>query len=230
MKARPIIFSGEMIRALLAGQKTQTRRVVKHRHAYETSIEKMTKQAISDRLNAPARILDSEVTEAIKYLINNSPYGQPGDFLYVKETWCPVNDRDYGGDLWIDYRATPKYEASHPAGWENAPNDAEALKWKSSRYMPRKYSRLTLEITHIRIERVQDISEQDALAEGVMYWLDSVSHEQQAKIYNCGIGPIAVYQMLFEKINGIYLWIQNPWVWVIEFEVIKKNIDEVTQP
>lgn len=90
-----------------------------------------------------------------------------GDGLYVRETFCIVNDTDTGGDKWIDYRATPRYSSEHPAGWENAPDDPEALKWKPSIHMPRSASRFSLIATADAYrERLQDITEEQAIAEG----------------------------------------------------------------
>jgi hypothetical protein len=153
-RERPILFSGPMVRAILDGRKTQTRRAIKQ--------------------CKPAGDLASEQQEDLELRgwdfyediwFPKCPYGRPGDRLWVRETWCQVDDREYGGKLWYDYRATPKYNASHPAGWDNEPEKPEALKWRPSIYMPRAASRITLEITAIRVERLQDLSPEDARAE-----------------------------------------------------------------
>lgn len=185
---KPILFSSDMVKALLAGTKTQTRRLVKPQPQISHDID--------------------------------CPYGKPGDLLWVRETWCPVDDSDFDGGEWIDYRATPKYEASHPAGWENEPDSPDALKWRPSIHMPRWASRITLRITDVRVERLQEISEADAIAEGCpavsLYSLDCESTP-----------PSHHFRALWESINGKGSWDENPWVWAITFEVIKQNVDEV---
>src|SRR3990167_10582487 len=95
----------------------------------------------------------------------------PGDMLWVRETHCIVDDTEFGGERWVDYRATPKYSAEHPAGWENAPKDHEALKWRPSIFMPKSTCRLWLEVVSTRWERLQDITEEDAEREGVAPWV-----------------------------------------------------------
>lgn len=192
-KERPILFSGPMVRAILDGKKTQTRRVIKP-------------QPLGDYLYL------SDINPQYACFTGSSarrcPYGKIGDRLWVRETFCIVNDREFGGNLWVDYRATPKYSKEAPAGWENAPNDIAALKWKPSIHMPRKLSRINLEITDIRVERVQTITEEDAKSEG-------------AFDMNCGIHGITSYKAGFENLwNEInkkrgYGWDKNPWVWVV---------------
>src|SRR5574342_440540 len=132
MKERPILFSGPMVRAILEGRKSQTRRVAKLRST-----------------RRPSGLV-------VFSLHNRCPYGAPGDRLWVRETWCPVDDREEGGKLWVDYRATPRYSAEHPAGWDAAPADIEALKWRPSIHMPHWASRISLEVTDVRCERLQD--------------------------------------------------------------------------
>lgn len=153
MIERGMIFNGEMVRAILDGRKTQTRRPVKF--------------PVHDK-NLGCELAGNELAgelSAGNYL--NSAFGKPGDRIWVRETFCPVDDTQYGGEKWVDYRATPKFEASHPAGWDCAPNDAEALKWRPSIHMPRWASRILLEITGVRVERLNAISEENAASEGV---------------------------------------------------------------
>jgi hypothetical protein len=156
MKERPILFSAPMVRAILDGRKTQTRRVIKE------------------------KLMRGEGAH-----VNNCQYGKPGDRLWVRETFC-----------YHDYLARYLYKADGVTG----------VKWKPSIFMPRIASRIMLEITGIRVERLQDISEEDAIAEG---WPKSSDW----------------YRSLWESINGQGSWVLNPWVWVIEFMVLNNERD-----
>lgn len=189
MAERPIIFSGPMVRAILAGTKTQTRRVVKPQPSSGVRYSPFVPSGIEDGHGRELRP---------RYCV--------GDTLWVRETWCPVDDTSMGGEKWIDYRATPRYSAEHPAGWYEAPDDAEALKWNASMFMPRWASRITLEVTDVRVQRVQEISEADARAEG----MESCTAYDQ-------------YRALWDLLNAKrdYSWSSNPWVWAITFRRIE---------
>ena len=201
IECHPILFSGPMTRALLDGTKTQTRRIMKPQPLHIEWFDHQEEWC-------------SQIGKK-RYILTPCPYGQPGDLSWVRETFCIVDDTGYDGDLWVDYRATPKYRSEAPAGWDNAPDDPDALKWKPSIHMPRWASRLTLEITNVRVERLQDISEEDAIAEGIestRYWRD----EHPASI---------CYAVLWDSINGLGSWERNEWAWSLSFRVHQQNVD-----
>jgi len=178
-----------MVRALLVGQKTQTRRVVKFIPALGGPDE-WCRAAIAQR---PAWV--HIVGDYRRYC----PYGMPGDRLWVRETFAEVPTQS--GELGSIYRADDEseWDATIKPGWDFMG------KWKPSIFMLRKYCRITLEITNVRVERVACISDSDVKAEGVESWSD--------------------YQNLWEKLNGPrgYGWHENPWVWVIEFKRIEAS-------
>ncbi|EPR8379737.1 morphogenetic protein [Klebsiella variicola] len=209
MKERGMIFNGEMVRAILDGRKTQTRRPVKF--------------PVLDK-NLGCELAGNELAgelSAGNYL--NSAFGKPGDRIWVRETFCPVDDTQYGGEKWVDYRATPKFEASHPAGWDSAPNDAEALKWRPSIHMPRWASRILLEITDVRVEQLNTISEKDAAAEGVPPAGSLLPDYPGTFLTPKGDFATAkvAFQRLWESIYGEESWKANGWVWVISFKRVE---------
>lgn len=201
MTDRPILFSGPMVRAILEGRKTQTRRVVR---------------APTEDLNHPAvhhwqmdqehravavahseKVADQYITTFPHYRIL-CPYGVPGDRLWVRETWAMLS-----GDNRVWYRADPGVEdcvARSLIGWPG---------WQPSIFMPRENSRITLEVTAVRIEQLQEISVADALSEGV---------DELPKSVGPGIDERTSYIALWDSINAKRApWSSNPWVWVIEF-------------
>jgi hypothetical protein len=186
MKERPILFNAPMVRALLAGAKTQTRRVAKGL-ALEWLSEGFTPEFVADYQNRLC------------------PYGQPGDRLWVRETWAQPTSLDPGPTF---YRAD--YPSGVPRGFQNVPPASE-ITWKPSIHMPRALSRITLEIVSVRVERLQDISEVDAIAEGCVSSI------------NLPGGRFANenYAWLWEQINGDGSWEANPWVWVVEFKRVE---------
>ncbi len=181
MKSSPILYKGEMVRAILEDRKRETRRIVNPQWIAKLGLDRQGLLA--------------------KYFPEQSPYGKRGDRLWVKETFTPWAD-DYtkkvtGGKDACLYRADYRNGTTpiEIGGYEH---------WKPSIFMPKIYSRITLEITGIRVERLQDISEADAIAEGVPFGLMGKTHR---------IG----YENLWNSINGVNAWDKNPWVWVIEF-------------
>lgn len=271
MKERQILFSGPMVRAILDGRKTMTRRVVKwpilshsdggkQRIFSERDVDTIN-ELLSDRRRHPCQRI-------------KCPYGAPGDRLWVRETfWAKheFGDCEYGRgpdlgpclDLGpdfhpgIDYCATPEYlsppkdgnavdphKVCEPGVWWLSPkegwdgksdymNDGEwvFLPWDGfskcpSIHMPRWASRITLDVTGVRVERVQDISEVDACAEGVSYT------GPYPAAFASGFLPrpenIArrEFQTLWNSINGKRAgadWASNPWVWVVEFRRVQDN-------
>lgn len=206
MKDRPILFSAPMVRALLAGTKTQTRRVVKITH-------RTPGLAACLEPADPAWTRPSVAAELC-------PYGVTGDRLWVRETW-----RYRGiGECWSGtVRAGFVYRAT-----ENVDGIGEP--WRSSRYMPRFASRIRLEVTGVRVERLQDVSQDDCYAEGVepprcpkcgCTRRDCVAHFDHGL---CGLPTpcheVFAYRALWESINGAGSWDANPWVWVIGFKVV----------
>lgn len=190
MKEKPILFSGPMVRAILEGRKTQTRRVVKHIPALGWP-EQWCEKYGNDSPDTKAMLGDYR-----KFC----PYGQPGDRLWVRETWRPaVITKD---TIKCDYRAD---------GW----SPECTARWKPSIHMPRWASRINLEIVSIRVERLNDISQKDAMAEGAPPshpTIDAVSREFGYPDFSR-----SWFAQLWESINGQGSWNQNPWVWVIEF-------------
>lgn len=150
---RPILFRGEMVRAILEGRKTQTRRVVKLRHGSPYCI-------VGERSDGATWPMWFDPNQGPDYHPEVCPYGKPGDRLWVRETWGVVEGED-GASRWVAYAATPGQT-------RRAPEDS-ALKrcWKPSIHMPRWACRLVLDVTDVRVERLQDISDADALAEGI---------------------------------------------------------------
>lgn len=224
-RERPIVMNGAMVRAILEGRKTQTRRVVKPQPpaGYEPHI-------------APD-FAEGKFRNGYALWQPECPHGKPGDRLWVRETWRL--DFDSGsGSLGADgrYRRDAIYRVVFKAGgddtpieWEGFDDDAdpyiEALgrddSWRPSVHMPRWASRLTLRIAGVRVERVQDISEADAIAEGIdsarlgnVGWLGTDAPRE------AGYSYIPAFRELWGSINAGrgHSWASNPWVWALTFE------------
>lgn len=178
MKERPILFSAPMVRAILDGSKTQTRRAAKG----IATVHVRTGEALADIDSAGPRVA--------------CPYGQPGDRLWVREAWADC-------DKLVRYYAT---DDVHPL-----------RKKRPSIYMPRWASRITLEVTGVRVERLQDISVDDSMAEGIVLQPDGGYGLADSTHYHF-TDPRVSYWSLWETINGPGSVDANPWVWVVEFK------------
>ena len=206
-KARPIIFSAPMVLALLEGRKTQTRRIVKCRGGLVRG----------DHWAGPARPYSGRLvyregaawddSDFVTKPIANCPYGKPRDLLWVKETWAEGKDGPEPEDaVW------PIYAAEYRDG----SGAYRVLKpWRSALYMPRKYSRLTLEVTNVCVHKLRSISDEDAGTEG--FSCADAFHDYWFEIH-----PIKG-----ECYQGD--WQDDPWVWAISFKVYQRNIDHPTQ-
>lgn len=199
-----------MVRALLAGTKTQTRRVVNSQEKWPTNTHHIT--FLSTRGTALA--VDSNRTTWRPEI--RCPYGQPGERLWVREAWSHDGPdletvRSRHEDVMPQETYGPYYRAT-----ETAP---ETLVWRPSIHMPRWASRITLEVTGVRVERLQEISIEDCKSEGA-WGPDKSIVGKVAKHFGIDIlaaNPYLAYRMLWESINGPGSWEANPWVWVVEF-------------
>lgn len=194
----PSLFNGEMVRAIREGRKTQTRRVVK-------GVDPRSLHTSKDGRHL-FRFGDSGIHFPV------CPHGSIGDRLWVRETFSwGGNVRDTDDCL---YRADKDYSLEERAG----------RKWTPSIHMPRWASRIQLEITNIRVERLQDISTNDANSEGIQSWIESFN--KTAKYHENGnlqAWPVSAFKRLWDSIYGKdkdKSWNANPWVWVIQFRVV----------
>lgn len=206
-KERPILFNGEMVRAILAGQKTQTRRAVKLPRNKPLGLEASTVGGYGARdrkgLLVPEQVCIGHIRTGEALVC---PFGQPGDRLWVRESFTDL--RGTG----IQHRPDPSgpfqryaYSADTlpgSAGYE-ARKDY-GIKWRPSIHMPREACRLVLEITAVRVERLRAITVQDIAAEGISCYPD--------------INPFHDFEELWTSTGGD--WASNPWVWVLEFKQV----------
>lgn len=220
MKERPILFSGPMVRAILAGTKTQTRRVLKQATGPSLSVD------CSDNGVAELSWLwgdgpGYDVNETIKHV--PCPYGQPGDRLWVRENFQPLladGFEPYEADWETGWGYAPRHVATDGAVEFIDMDDNISSRVKPSIHMPRWASRLTLEITGVRVERLQYISEADALAEGIVQLKDGGFGLPAGEHYHCA-DPRQSYFSLWQAINGPGSVEANPWVWVVEFKKLE---------
>lgn len=214
MKERGMIFNGEMVRAILDGRKTQTRRPVKF--------------PVHDK-NLGCELAGNELAgelSAGNYL--NSAFGKPGDGIWVRETWGVVSHAFSDDGLMIDWVPDRPATAIHEMPFGNGYYSGYAIYaadgdftwgdddgyedgrscWKPSIHMPRAASRILLEITDVRVERLRSMSQDDARAEGVI----AASGPMEAGL---------AFRELWDSIYGEESWKANPWVWVIEFKRVE---------
>lgn len=225
MKERPILFSGPMVRALLAGTKTQTRRVVKWKPREGANLDFSGLQVGHYCTGMPSSgfVLRSQGGNGWndRTFPIHCPYGQPGDRLWVRETFAhvPIREDDGGQGDRMGYI----YRADGESAFDAIPDEWDFTgPWKPSIFMPRSASRITLEVTGVRVERLQDISEEDAIEEGVeracagwkhYFFLDDPSAAWEFARNS--------YASLWESINGPNSWEANPWIWVVEFKRVQ---------
>jgi len=223
MKERPILFRAPMVRAILAGQKTVTRRPVRHQPDVPVT------DAIPRR-NYPHGPASADWYWRPKHGHLNGvpsagwdfkcPYGQPGDRLWVRETWyCDHFEVQQGPYLqpadMIDLNRSREDGELVYAADGRTPYEQEQPTWKPNIHMPRWASRILLEITDVRVERLQDISLAQVRKEGCEvreFWLFGSDAEERQKI------GARVFGNLWASINGEESWHSNPWTWVIEFK------------
>jgi len=217
MKEIPILFSTEMVKAILEGRKTQTRRVMKIQPDFEPSF------CIVDSILsiwkyqfAKGKFPKCSGAASKPFLC---PFGKPGDLLWVRETWVWWDGDDVYG---------PGYYYAETFGQkENVPKGFPS--WKPSIHMPKAAARIWLEVTAVRVERLQDISERDCIAEGIESFRPVPGDggaETYYKMYDTGkFAPFSKrsFESLWESINGPGSWEQNPWVWVITFKKVERN-------
>ncbi len=209
VKENGILFQAPMVRAILEGNKTQTRRIADR-------VKGFGKIRQFGESNTPGYDFHFRCRRGLwqdfrkQELIDRCPYGKAGERLWVRETHY-VERAGYqdGTDRFILYKATDDH--------------APVSKWTPSIHMPRFASRINLEIVRVGVERLQDISFNDAIAEGILQTSDESMTNRTWRDYS-GLGvsstmsPFSSYRTLWESINGPASWDQNPWVWVIEFK------------
>lgn len=201
MSEKPILFNTEMVRAILDGRKTMTRRVIKSDVSNQFDIDTDgTAFAYIDQATG----YSYKPQDICKYKV--------GDILWVRETW---RKNQYGTGWSWDYKASPEY-------W----NMPEEWPWKPSIFMPRDAARIFLKVTGVRVERVQEITEDDAMDEGVKdpYDYQPPAYYEQPQIKGLGINKSA-FAGLWDSINAKrgYGWDKNSWVWVIDFERVNED-------
>jgi hypothetical protein len=233
MKERGILFSARMVRAILAGQKSQTRRIVKPREGVVTGTNPDGLPIVSSG--------GGRGFNAVCHEVMDSPYGVVGDRLWVRETWrswerrC-IEENDHPDEepcsehchqVYVAYAATPR------TGFRPKPDralityldehtplerDRQLLgPWKPAIHMPRAFSHITLEVTRVRVERLQDITEEDARAEGV----SDVRAAEPGPPFE-GAPHRKLFSWLWDEINEDRApWSSNPFVWVVEFKRVQ---------
>lgn len=208
-KERSILYTGAMVRSILAGLKSQTRRLA----TGVAAVHAMTGEALAEVDSAGPRV--------------DCPYGKRGDRLYVREAWRTLDELDHlnGTEIadacinagYSKPWAPVQYEADgRQVNWQHTstpPHDAppRAGRYRHARFMPRWASRITLEVISVRAERLQDISESDCCAEGCAGGHGSIPG------YPYNATPYEHYRWLWESLNGKGSWDANPMVWVVEF-------------
>ena len=230
--ARPILMSGEMVRATLEGRKTQTRRVVTSGR-YRLDGYSPTGRLVDYHGNGNTLGLEYTHDERGLWdgdsnpdgrsaLILPCPYGLPGDLMYVREAWHAHK---------LDDNLSPaELSPSSPSRiWWHADDSRDNAdyigKLRPSIHMPRWASRLTLVVEDIRVERLQEISEEDAVAEGAIAYAE----RGEAPDPIGAAEPVYAFRELWDSLNASrgYGWDANPWVWVVQFRPIAKNVDAV---
>lgn len=268
MKERPILFSAPMVQAILAGRKTQTRRIIKPQPKAHTFDFASLDAAYPDKpwcwlsywLDEKGEKLSSDEAGKLHGGWPDCsaqfacPYGQPGDRLWVRETWRPYSWRPNqltlqlaadgkiidvelpdtnAAENWLDRiceqssnefsKAECDQDGDGNFSWDGESNNP--IKWHPSIFMPRWASRLTLEITEVRVQRLQEISEVDAQAEGA-----------KGGCTNCGEEPCSHdcfihmpdyregFANIWMGINGEQSWYANPWTWALTFKVIEETM------
>lgn len=182
MKEHPILFSTEMVKAILDGRKTQTRRIIK---------------------NAPGGMDLKDLYEhSPLYMQSQCPFGKPGDLLWVRETFAVYLDA-------FLFKA-------------DEPHIFKGLKYKPSIHMPKDYARIWLQVADIRVERLHEISEQDAIAEGIepVNQAGVIVWKRYDDYYQVSTNPVVSFWSLWANIHSEESWNANPWVWVVSFKVL----------
>lgn len=242
MRERPILFSSAMVRAILAGRKTMTRRIVRCEMSRDTALVRLPNRGeavyLDDALGlswipysgAPLQSWPAELIGEV------SPYGIPGDRLWVRETWRTLKGFDAQSPREIAARCV---DAGYSSPWAPLEYDADGArndwdhyqavgKTRVSIHMPRWASRITLEVTGVRCERLDAITEDDAKAEGVTPF----THDPEGDCWTArprGEMYRSAFEYLWGEINGWdgepkarAPWTTNPWVWVVEFRRVEQ--------
>jgi hypothetical protein len=196
MTERPILFSGPIVRAILEGKKTQTRRMIKGQRDMEFDI--------NDPHFGPYWLSYATDAEGEDARVR-CPYGKPGDRLWVREGHALDGSQVF-------------YRAGHAEAQSSGPR--VDIRWRPSIFMPRRASRITLEITGVRVERLQQVSGPDCWEEGISHagW----DPERYGSVVEC-------YRDLWQSIHGAGSWDANPWVWVVEFRVLERGDEHQPQ-
>lgn len=240
MTDRPVLFSAPMVRALLAGTKTQTRRMLKPQppewatFCQQPSTLNILHQwvpsglwAWSEEEQTPPRALRRWPIDAAGQHYWLRPKFAKGDRLWVRETWQGLSFGDYQPTKCSHCEV--RYAATDPCA--DLSTQARGYPWRPSIFMPRWASRITLTVTDAKVERLNDISGTDAIAEGANVTTEStMTGLPMVKVApGTYLSPVAWYHRLWDQINGKGAWDQNPWVAAYTFTVQQQNIDEVQQ-
>lgn len=224
MKERPILFSAPMVRALLAGTKTQTRRAVRKQFPADAEVVEVGLTNESGwQISGHSRLWWDDGQACIDDAVL-CPYGVPGDRLWVRETFVqgwPAREDDCPDQFDADGNERPMttwYRASNPElNWCTDGENTERTPWRPSIHMPRAASRILLEVTDVRVERLQDISDADALAEGIVHLPRMEGYGLPDGSHFHGTDPRISYWSLWDAINGQGAVEANPWVWAVSF-------------
>ena len=212
MKERGMIFNAEMVRAILDGRKTQTRRIMKCQPVLNGNFYEVFGAAWTKGMTSVPAVPGHSLS-------TNCPFGTVGDRIWVRETWAEAGA---GAPELQLYRAN--YPEHVPPHYENLP-PAEEIRWTPSIHMPRWASRILLEITDVRVERLNSISEEDCWAEGIEavdgLFENAEIIDMALKIGCCVEDSKPMFALLWESIYGDDSWQANPWVWVIKFKRIE---------
>lgn len=234
MKERGMIFNAEMVRAILDGRKTQTRRIMAPQPADD----------IERGIFPNPEVIGWKSSRRHKHGSTTAHfchYGKPGDRIWVRETWGVVSHAFSDDGLMIDWVPDRPATAIHEMPFGNGYYSGYAIYaadgdftwgdddgyedgrscWKPSIHMPRAASRILLEITNVRVERLNSIHDVDAMREGIQN-LTTCSHSDFGipGVVNAQ-HPVRAFQLLWESIYGEEGWKSNPWVWVIEFKRVE---------
>ena len=231
MISKPILFSGAMVRAILEGRKTQTRRIVKPRP--DNWIRPFPDEAPEPYWNVGGFRLRSDATNPLR------PKHPVGSEMWVREThsvvalFCDHHEDHTSSAYRIEYRAGGERHIDYdgPRGGDTKYAQAynrQRGEWRPSIFMHRWASRITLEVTEVRVQRLQHISEEDAMAEGCVRVREGCYVFRGTRSDLAGLGQgsaVMAYACLWDEINGADSWNANPWVWVYTFERVREMPD-----